>query len=217
MKYIAYYRVSTIKQGTHGLGMGAQRDAVANYTRNGVILAHYEDVESGKSNTREGLNKAIQHCKNTGATLCIAKLDRLSRNVQFVAALMESKVKFVCCDMPDASDLTIHIFAAMAQWERERISTRIKDALKEAKARGIILGNPANLTAAGRSKGAASTHIIANNRPSKVQAVMIANLLRKQGCTIRHICYELNTLGMLTPHGKPYAFEQTRRLLAKPA
>lgn len=215
MNYIAYYRVSTAKQGDSGLGMDAQKKAVADHTRNGVILAHYEDIESGKSNTRDGLNKAIQHCKNTGATLCIAKLDRLSRNVHFITSLMESKVKFVCCDIPEASDLTIHIFAALAEWERKRISERTKVALEAARARGVKLGKPENLTAAGRTKGAQTTHAIANNRPSKVQAVMVANLLRKQGCTIQHICNELNTLGMLTPSGKQYAFEQTRRLLKK--
>ena len=143
-RYVAYLRVSTDKQGRSGLGLEAQRDTIATYLRGtgGEAIAEFVEVESGKLNTRRQLAAAMYRAKVTGAKLLIAKLDRLSRNVSFIAALQESGVKFVCADMPEANELTVHLLAAMAQHERKMISERTKAALAAAKRRGTKLGNP---------------------------------------------------------------------------
>ena len=143
-KFVSYCRVSTTKQGRSGLGLEAQRAAIADYLNDGQwkLVAEYVEVETGKNDERPELRKALHRAKVTGATLVIAKLDRLSRNLRFIAELQDSKVKFVCADMPDANELTIHIFASLAQHERKVISERTKRALQAIKARGRKLGNP---------------------------------------------------------------------------
>ena len=155
MRTINYYRVSTAKQGRSGLGLDAQRSAVEAFcaSRGWVKLEEYKEQESGKRNDRPELAKALHHAKVSGATLVIAKLDRLSRNVAFLAQLQEAGVDFVAADMPDANELTIHIMAAMAQAERKAISKRTKEALAAAKARGTKLGNPMGAKAFGTHKG----------------------------------------------------------------
>ena len=149
-KFVSYLRVSTDRQGASGLGLDAQRQAVANYLDGGAwdLLAEFVEVESGKRGDRPELAKALAMCKKLRARLVIAKLDRLSRSVAFLATLMERGVEFVACDNPHANKLTIHILAAMAQHEREQIGQRTRDALAAAKARGtnrkgepIVLGN----------------------------------------------------------------------------
>lgn len=141
-QYIAYYRVSTNKQKNSGLGLDAQRQQVNNYINlyNGLLIGQYEDVESGTKSQRANLAEAIQQCILTNSTLLIAKLDRLSRNVAFLAQLLESKVNFVCCDNPHANKLTIHILAAVAEDESVRVSERTKAALAQAKLKGVKLG-----------------------------------------------------------------------------
>jgi DNA invertase Pin-like site-specific DNA recombinase len=131
VKVVAYFRVSTIKQGASGLGLDAQRGAVAMWTAaNGAeALAGYTEVESGRRSDRPELRKALSHAKRSRATLVIAKLDRLSRNVHFLSGLMESGVEFIACDNPHANRLTIHILAAVAEDEAKRISERTKAAL----------------------------------------------------------------------------------------
>ncbi|MDZ4307180.1 recombinase family protein [Allopontixanthobacter sp.] len=140
--YVAYLRVSTVKQGRSGLGREAQEAAINAFLRVGdrLLQPPYEEIESGKRDDRPELVKALNRCKLTGATLLVAKLDRLSRNVAFIATLQEAGTKFVAADMPEANELTIHIMAAMAQHERKAISRRTKDALAAAKARGTKLG-----------------------------------------------------------------------------
>ena len=143
-KFIGYLRVSTEKQGQSGLGLDAQRKAIEDYLNGGrwELLAEYVEIESGKRSDRPELAKALAHSKATGATLVIAKLDRLSRNVAFISNLMESGVEFVAADMPMANRLTVHVLAAVAEHEREMISQRTSAALAAAKARGAKLGNP---------------------------------------------------------------------------
>ena len=131
--FIAYYRVSTQRQGLSGLGLEAQKSSVLSFLNNRTILAEFTDVETGKNDNRPQLLKAIELAKQTNSTLLIAKLDRLSRNLTFVSTLMDTKMKFICADMPDANELTIHIFAALAQWERKRISERTKGAMAQLK------------------------------------------------------------------------------------
>jgi DNA invertase Pin-like site-specific DNA recombinase len=143
-KFVAYFRVSTDKQGKSGLGLEAQREAVNAYLNGGrwSLVQEFVEVESGKRNDRPELAAALAACKKHKAKLIIAKLDRLSRNLAFIATLMDSSVEFVAVDNPHANKLTIHILAAVAQHEREMIGQRTRDALKAAKARGKKLGNP---------------------------------------------------------------------------
>jgi DNA invertase Pin-like site-specific DNA recombinase len=137
-KFVAYYRVGTQKQAKSSLGLEAQKAAVLYYLNGGgwKLLAEFTEIESGKHDDRPELAKALVQCKKKKATLVIAKLDRLSRNVAFIARLMEGKVPSLAVDMPEANELTIHILAAVAQHERRMISTRIKEALQVAKAKG---------------------------------------------------------------------------------
>lgn len=139
-KFVSYLRVSTKRQGVSGLGLEAQRDAVARHATGGMIIREFQEVESGKRQDRPQLDAALKECKLTGATLLVAKLDRLARNVEFTARLMNSSVDFVAADNPHATRLTIHILAAMAEHEREQISNRTKAALAAAKRRGVNLG-----------------------------------------------------------------------------
>src|ERR1041385_5272022 len=138
-KFIAYHRVSTQKQGRSGLGLEAQRQAVADFLNGGSwrLVEEFTEVESGKRDDRPVLAKALAACRVHKATLVIAKLDRLARNVEFTARLMNSDVDFVACDFPQANRLTIHILAAVAEHEREAISARTKAALAAAKRRGV--------------------------------------------------------------------------------
>ena len=155
VKYVTYLRVSTLKQGTSGLGLEAQIEAVKAFatSRNGEIKAEFTEIESGKKNDRPALSEAISHAKRIGATLLIAKLDRLARSVALISALMETGVDFVAADMPDANRFVLHIMAAVAEYEREQISARTKAALTAAKARGTELGrNGKALAARNRSE-----------------------------------------------------------------
>jgi DNA invertase Pin-like site-specific DNA recombinase len=141
-KFVAYYRVSTDKQGVRGLGMEAQASCVEAFvaSHDGKILASFKEVESGKRNDRPELDKALARSRALGATLLIAKLDRLSRDALFLLTLQKANVDFVCCDMPDANNFTVGIMALMAQHEREAISTRTRDALAVVKQRVTIHG-----------------------------------------------------------------------------
>lgn len=212
MKYIAYYRVSTEKQGSSGLGLEAQREAVLNYIKPENIYLEFTEVESGRLKYRPILQEALQLCKKTGGTLVIAKLDRLARNVAFVSELLESGVKFVCCDMPNANELTIHIYSAMAQDEAKRISTRTKEALAVKKAQGYKLGNPQNLTAEAQLKGVQSIKLKAqsnlNNQRAKAYLVGLTGTLQSKA-------EQLNRNGFRTSTGKEFTPMQVRRLLPK--
>ena len=143
-RFVSCYRVSTDKQGKSGLGLDAQRRAVQQYLNGGTwpLIGEFTEIESGKRNERPELAKALAACKRQKAKLVIAKLDRLSRNLAFIATLMDSGVEFIAVDNPHANKLTVHILAAVAQHEREVIAQRTKDALQAAKARGVVLGNP---------------------------------------------------------------------------
>lgn len=143
-KFVAYYRVSTTKQGINGLGMDAQRNAVMNYLNGGdwKLMAEFAEVESGKRKDRPELVKAIALCREEGATLLIAKLDRLARNAAFLLNLRDSGVDFIATDMPHADKFTVGIMALVAEKERDLISQRTRDGLAAARRRGIKLGNP---------------------------------------------------------------------------
>lgn len=145
VEFVAYYRVSTVRQGQSGLGLDAQRASVAAHVAGksgGLLLAEFQEIESGRKSDRPQLAAALALCKRQKATLVIAKLDRLARNVRFISSLMESGVQFQAVDMPEANRLTVHILAAVAEHEREAISERTRAALAAKKARGETLGNP---------------------------------------------------------------------------
>ena len=167
-RFVAYYRVSTDRQGKSGLGLEAQREAVQSYLNGGswTLAAEVTEVESGKRNDRPELDRALGLCRLYGATLVVAKLDRLARNVAFISKLMESGVDFVAVDFPQANRLTVHILAAVAKHEAAMISQRTKAALAAAKARGVKLGNPANLRATGSTAAPRATPRRRPRRPS---------------------------------------------------
>ena len=212
--YIAYYRVSTAKQGRSGLGLQAQQDTVKNFLgNNGNLVAEYTEVQSGKSNARAELLKAIAQCKQDKATLLIAKLDRLSRNVAFIFELRNSGVDFVCCDLPDLNTLTLGIFATFAQHEAERISQRTKDGLRAAKRRGVVLGMPANLTKQARAKGMKARINNARTATANVQASELIKMYNKDGLSLRTIASKLNESGYTTRRGAEFTAMQVKRLL----
>ncbi len=224
--YISYLRISTQKQGHSGLGLEAQRKAVGLYVKDPeLILKEYIEVESGKDNLRVELHKAIAHAKATGATLLIAKLDRLSRNVAFIFTLKEAGVEFVCADMPEANTLTIGIFAVLAQHERELISSRTKAALQEKATQlarvGAKLGTPANLTVEARKKGVEVLKAKARVAKENVQALELIYLYRAvknsrgKPLTFQAIADRLNSKGFKTGRGKDYSASWVRQLLCR--
>jgi DNA invertase Pin-like site-specific DNA recombinase len=212
--YVAYLRVSTNKQGIDGLGIAAQEQAIRAY--NGNVIGTFVEVESGKKKDRPELRKALDHCKLTGSTLIVAKLDRLARNVNFISSLMESKVDFVCCDFPEASPLTLHIMSAVAEHEARAISTRTKAALAQAKARGVKLGNP-NLTSEGRSIGSTRgvESIKAKAEEDARRVIPTIQALQGQGLSLRGIAAELNAMSVKTPRGKLWTPTAVKNALAR--
>jgi len=209
--YVAYYRVSTARQGESGLGLDAQRAAVARYLqgKSATIQAEFTEVESGKRHSnRPQLAAAIAECKRTGATLIIAKLDRLARNVHFISGLMESATNFIAVDMPHATRLTIHILAAIAEHEREMISVRTKAALEQCKARGIKLGNPHCREALVLAR--------AVRHPGSLQAQVVTMMTERRaaGDSLRQIAGALNGLGIKTPSGAQWHANSVRLVLA---
>jgi len=211
--FIGYYRVSTQKQGVSGLGLDSQKSAVHSFIGNRSLIAEFKDIESGKNDNRPELLKAIQKTKETGSTLVIAKLDRLSRNLNFITLLQHEKVKFVCCDLPDANELTINIIGAMAQSERKLISERTKSALGQLKKRGVKLGSPENLTNEARLKGAMKMIEKSIKNDNNIKARKVIHLLKSNGMTLREIANELNESGFKTAKGLSFQPEQVRRLL----
>ena len=208
MNFVAYYRVSTDRQGTSGLGLEAQRRAVADFAAGrGGILAEFTEVESGRKNDRPELRAALAACQRSRAVLVIAKLDRLARNVAFIAGLMESGVEFVAVDMPQANRLTIHILAAVAEHEREMISERTRVALAAAKARGVKLGNPApNIPVAVAAR---------LERMAKVKATVtpLIERLRRQGMSLRAIAADLNERRVPSATGRQWHASSVRNVL----
>ena len=219
-KWVAYYRVSTTKQGASGLGLEAQREAVAGHLNGGDwrLAAEFTEIESGRKNDRPELAKALAACRRIGATLIIAKLDRLARNVAFVSNLMESGVEFVAVDFPTANRLTIHILAAVAEHEREMISARTKAALAAAKARGTKLGNPAGLSAAARAKGTAAGVEKRKARVAERAADLtpvVAEIRASGRTSLRAIAAELDIRGIPAPRGGKWTAPAVMRLVGK--
>ena len=211
-KLVAYQRVSTARQGKSGLGLEAQVASVESYARqnDAEIVATYTEVESGKNADRPKLQEAIGHANLVGATLIVAKLDRLSRSVSFLAALMESGVKFIACDNPHANELTIHILVAVAQAEAKAISERTKVALSAYKARGGKLGatrtRSQNLTDEARRKGAAASAEANSKAANEKYQFLYPKILawRADDLSYRAIADRLNQQGLPTRSGSQW-------------
>ncbi|WP_439523036.1 recombinase family protein [Marivita sp.] len=220
-KLVAYERVSTARQGRSGLGLEAQRKAIEDYAdaKSATILARFTEIESGRKNDRPELEKALQLARLTGATLVIAKLDRLSRNAAFLLTLQASGVRFLAVDMPEANDLTVGIMALVAQQEREAISRRTKEALAAAKARGVKLGNPngaAALRRAGQDGQALRKTVYDNVDAFAESLVPLLRDIREQGRTsLRAIATELNAKGIRTRRGGRWHVSTVRNLIAR--
>ncbi|MFC4686591.1 recombinase family protein [Epilithonimonas pallida] len=209
-KFIAYYRVSTKQQGNSGLGLDAQKTMVRNFLKeDDILIDQFEEVESGKNDNRPQLLKAIEKSKSEGATLLIAKLDRLSRNAGFIFLLKDSNVDFKCCDMPEANSLTIGIMACLAQEERELISKRTTAALQELKAKGIKLGNPQNLTPEARQLGNEMMRLKALQNENNRKATALIVSLRNAGSSYGKIADALNENGFKTSRGCEFTSSQT--------
>ena len=220
-RFIAYERVSTARQGQSGLGLEAQRNTIDAFatSRGAEVLARFTEVESGRNPDRPELGKAIQLARLTGATLVIAKLDRLSRNAAFLLTLRDSGVRFLACDMPEANDLTVGIMALVAQQEREAISRRTKEALAVAKARGVKLGNPngaAALRRAGKGGEALRATVVANAECFAEDLAPVIEAIRTEGHgSLRAIAAELNARGMRTRRGGRWHVSNVQNLLAR--
>lgn len=216
-KYTCYYRVSTKKQGKSGLGLDAQETICKNYVegQKGVISNSFIEVESGKNDNREKLHTAIAECKRTNSILLIARLDRLSRSVEFIFSLKNSGVNFVCVDMPELTTMTLGIFATFAQSERERISERIMVALAEKKKKGVKLGKPENLLEnfdKAYTNSLATRQSNAMNNENNRKAGLLVVSLRQSGKTWNEITQTLNDNGFKTRRGGVFGITQVVRL-----
>jgi DNA invertase Pin-like site-specific DNA recombinase len=205
--FCSYLRVSTAKQGASGLGIEAQRQAIADYLNGGrwSLIAEFVEIESGKRENRPQLHAALRHCKATGSTLVIARLDRLARNAHFLLGLQNAGVKFVAVDMPDANEMTVGIMAVIAQGEAKAISNRTKAALAAAKARGVLLGGcryegqglSAEAAKVGRELGAAAKRAKAEQLAADLLPI-IRNIQEGGTTSLHGIAAELNRRGILT-------------------
>lgn len=186
-KFVAYYRVSTERQGRSGLGLAAQHRKISEFVASaGTLIAEFCDVQSGKDDSRTELQRAIQLAKRESAKIVIARLDRFSRRVSFIANILEQGIGLVCAEMPHATDFQLHIFAALAQEERRLISERTRAALAEAKRRGKILGSNGRYLAAKNRKAA-------DEFASQLRAKLDAKLLQ---CSYSEIARQLNDAGV---------------------
>ncbi len=215
-KVVAYYRVSTQKQGQSGLGLEAQEQAVMNYLNGGEweLIEGFIEIETGKGSDaldrRPQLKAAMGICKKHKATLIIAKLDRLARNNHFIAGLLESGIDFICADMPQANKVMLQMYSVMAEWERDQISTRTKAALQAAKARGVILGSTGMANLKPNIEVRQQTaDAFANNLKGTIEGMKV------RGFTQRSMCAELNQLGIKTAKGSEWSLIQLQRVIAR--
>lgn len=221
MKLVAYYRVSTERQGRSGLGLDAQRQAVERYAhQHGArVLESVTEVESGKRDDRPELARAIMLAKVTGATLVIAKLDRLSRDAAFLLTLKKNGTRFVAADLPNADETTVGVLAVVAQSERAATSKRTKEALAAAKRNGTKLGNPngaAALRRANKGNAAAIAAVKARADHQAHERAEIVDHLKREGVTsLGALAAALNARGVLTPRDKQWHKTSVRNLLAR--
>jgi DNA invertase Pin-like site-specific DNA recombinase len=203
-RFVAYYRVSTERQGKSGLGIAAQQRKVSEFVGStGTLLAEFCDIQSGRDDCRIELQKALQLAKRESATIVIARLDRFSRRVSFIANILDQEIGLVCAEMPHASDFQLHIFAALAQEERRLISERTKAALAEAKRRGKILGaNGRNLAAKNRKS--------ADEFAASLRTKLDADFM---GRSYSEIARHLNDAGIKTATGRKFFPQRSKTIL----
>lgn len=206
-RYVAYFRVSTEKQGKSGLGLAAQRSLIERFLSDGdEVIAEYVEVQSGKNDERIELWKAINHAKRHDAKLLIAKLDRFSRKVSFIASIMEQGIGLVVAEMPNATDFQLHIFAALAQEERRLISERTRNALAEAKKRGVVLGKNGKVLAEQNRKAA-------DDRAEVLRPIVIPMV--EQGLSLSEIARRLNGEGVKTARGSKFYPQQVADIVRR--
>lgn len=218
MKYVAYYRVSTMKQGKSGLGLDAQKKMVTDFVaiNGGEIVAEYTEVESGKHDTRPELMNAMKHASLVGGRLLVGKLDRLSRDLHFITSLQKSRVDFVVSDLPGCDSFTINIYGSLAQREREMIATRTKQGLAAAKARGVKLGTnnlKPELVKEASAKGVQVRQQNADDFAAKVKPTIEA--LAARGMSLRGVAAELDKLGVKTARGGVWTPTAVKNALAR--
>lgn len=214
--YVAYYRVSTNKQGNSGLGLEAQKTNVQKFVGCvDCIISEFVEIESGKKTDKQRpqLKAAILEAKKLNATLIVSKLDRLSRNAAFLLELQASGLKLLFADMPTANELQVGIMAVLAQFEAKQISERTKSALNEKKKQGVKLGNPQNLTKEAQIKGNETK--TANAKEFHKTAISLSKSMRANGSTFEAIANELNRIGLTTKTGKKYSKVAVKRLIEK--
>lgn len=217
-EFVLYYRVSTRRQGVSGLGLQAQETTMENYLRSikdYTVLGRFQDVESGKNDLRPNLTEAIKLAKKQNARLLIATLDRLSRNLVFIATLMENQVKFTACDIPEANELTIHIFAAIAQWERKRIGERTRKAVAEARKNGAKIGNPECFTNEGRYNGGDQKRKAAQNNERNLKAyqTITAYIRQVEDWNFKSLAKFLNEIPLQTSTGSAWSARAIKNLI----
>ena len=217
-QYVAYLRVSTQKQGYSGLGLEAQREIIHKHLQDKVPVAEYIEIESGRKKERPKLKEALSLCRKEGATLIVAKLDRLARNVSFLSNLLESDVEIVFCDFPQANKMVLHILSAISQYEAELIAVRTKSALQAKKARGFKLGNPEHLM--DKHKQAIRNSIRsckekADNNPNNKRAVAMLLTLIKEEYTLKSMADTLNREGFVTSQGCNFSKSTVYKLIKR--
>jgi DNA invertase Pin-like site-specific DNA recombinase len=215
-RYIGYYRVSTSKQGRSGLGLEAQQAAVQSHLKDEKPLYEFTEVESGRRSDRPKLTEALAACRVHKATLVIAKLDRLARNVAFVSNLMEAGVDFEACDFPQANRLTIHILSAVAEHEAKMISDRTRAALAAAKERGTVLGGFRGHSGSSTDLAKARSARVAKANQRAADIGPTIRMLQTNGaCSLRSIAAGLNAQAIAAPRGGRWSGPQVMRVLAR--
>lgn len=217
-KYVAYFRVSTLEQGRSGLGLESQKTMVENFVlqNRGTLIGSYTEIETGTNKKKRiEIFKAIDFAKRNDAVLVIAKIDRLARNVHFVSSLMEAGVQFVACDLPEATNFTIHLYAALGEMEAKLISERTKNALAVKKKQGFRLGTPENLTNEAKMKGVEANRAKARSNQNNIQATKLTVEYREQGRSYDWIALRLNELKVFTAQGKLHNSTSVHRLFSR--
>jgi len=215
-RFVAYYRVSTARQGRSGLGIEAQKQAVQTHLNGAKLISEFTEVESGAKSSRPKLAEALAACRVHKAVLVIAKLDRLARNVAFVSSLMEAGVEFEACDFPQANRLTIHILAAVAEHEARLISQRTCAALAAAKARGTVLGGFRGRAGTGTDLAKARTIRTAQAKQRAIDLMPTIQSLQSNGVrSLRSLASELSAQGIFAPRGGNWSAAQVRAVLAR--
>lgn len=216
-RFVSYLRVSTSRQGQSGLGIEAQRSAVTSFLNGGSwkLVGEYVEVESGKNNERPELKQALATCRVHGATLVVARLDRLARNAHFLLGLKEAGVEFVCVDMPSANALTIGIMAMVAQEEARLISARTKAALQMAKERGVKLGSPKPITRRAQKMGTVSSARVRRSMSDRwrVDVLPVVRKAFDDSGSLRGAVSILTTQGVPARRGGQWSPTQVMRVL----